>query len=94
MSAILRPDSIRECSVGGQIISGRFHSACGHFIPMSTRFSDCLRSNCRFSSRHAHTAAQCPSDCVRTMAAPIRNPIRISPYRCGNCIQRDYAGSS
>ncbi|KZV71656.1 hypothetical protein PENSPDRAFT_650516 [Peniophora sp. CONT] len=88
------------------IISGRFYSGCGHFAPMSTRFQDCMRPNCLFSSRHEHPVGErCPATpeapvtdvctgcrsphCIRMMAQPIRNPIRVSPACCSNCIAGD-----
>ncbi|KAI0318951.1 hypothetical protein OF83DRAFT_1163209 [Amylostereum chailletii] len=74
------------------IISGRYHSSCGHFIPMSTRFQDCMRPNCLFSSRHAHPVGCRSPSCVRMMALPIRNPIRVSPTICGDCLQRGRTG--
>ncbi|VDB99746.1 unnamed protein product [Peniophora sp. CBMAI 1063] len=85
------------------IISGRFHSACGHFEPMSTSRQDCMRPDCIFSARHEHPGGQryAPAPrapvvdvrsgckCARMMAQPIRNPIRVSPARCANCLERD-----
>lgn len=41
-----------------QVIDGRLHLACQHFIPMSTRKQDCLRPNCLFSRNHAHPVGE------------------------------------
>ncbi|KAG8217494.1 hypothetical protein J3R82DRAFT_5642, partial [Butyriboletus roseoflavus] len=70
-----------------QIIDGRYHTPCGHFVSMSTRVQDCLRPNCLFSRRHMHPIAQgCKSQsCVRLMALPVKNPIRLSPSVCSSC---------
>ncbi|RDB21058.1 hypothetical protein Hypma_011580 [Hypsizygus marmoreus] len=76
-----------------QIIDGRFHTPCGHFIEMSTRFQDCLRPNCLFSRRHAHPIGCRSSNCNRLMALPVRNPIRISPTRCSACVERERGGT-
>ncbi|EIM89984.1 uncharacterized protein STEHIDRAFT_52285, partial [Stereum hirsutum FP-91666 SS1] len=53
---------------------GRFHTACGHFVSMSTRLQDCLRPNCLFSRRHP-VGCKSPA-CCRMMSVPVRNPIR------------------
>ncbi|KAG1731904.1 hypothetical protein EDB19DRAFT_1640579, partial [Suillus lakei] len=64
------------------IIDGRYHTECSHFIAMSTKFQDCLRPNCLFSVRHVHPTACRSQSCIRLMALPIKNPIRISPSEC------------
>ncbi|KAH8099489.1 hypothetical protein BXZ70DRAFT_1000738 [Cristinia sonorae] len=74
------------------VIDGRYHTTCGHFIAMSTRLQDCLRPNCLFSSRHCHAAGCKSSQCVRLMVAPQRNPIRISETRCADCVMRGAEG--
>ncbi|KAA1471197.1 hypothetical protein DENSPDRAFT_776322, partial [Dentipellis sp. KUC8613] len=66
---------------------GRFHTHCGHFVSMSTRLQDCLRPNCIFSRRHAHPTGCKPGECIRMMALPVRNPIRISETKCGDCLR-------
>ncbi|KAG2157077.1 hypothetical protein DEU56DRAFT_722331, partial [Suillus clintonianus] len=68
------------------IIDGRYHPECSHFIAMSTKFQDCLRPNCLFSTRHAHPIACKSQACIRLMALPMKNPIRISPSKCGDCL--------
>ncbi|KAG2349931.1 hypothetical protein BDR05DRAFT_972835 [Suillus weaverae] len=68
------------------IIDGRYHTECSHFIAMSTKFQDCLRPNCLFSVRHVHPTACRSQSCIRLMALPTKNPIRISPSKCGDCI--------
>ncbi|PFH54378.1 hypothetical protein AMATHDRAFT_170207 [Amanita thiersii Skay4041] len=75
------------------IIDGRYHTACGHFYAMSTRHHDCLRPNCLFSRRHTHLTGCRSPGCVRLMALPVRNPIRISPTVCSDCISRERIGS-
>ncbi|KAF9227949.1 hypothetical protein BS17DRAFT_746948 [Gyrodon lividus] len=67
------------------IIDGRFHTPCGHFISMSTRVQDCLRPNCLFSRRHIHPIGCKSQSCIRLMALPVKNPIRISPAVCPIC---------
>ncbi|KDQ60846.1 hypothetical protein JAAARDRAFT_564059 [Jaapia argillacea MUCL 33604] len=94
------------------IIDGRYHPPCGHFIGMSTRHQDCFRQNCIFSSRHIHLTGPwippaycrdgklandsrigCKSQsCVRLMQLPVRNPIRISPTPCADCMIRERQG--
>ncbi|KAG1772653.1 hypothetical protein EDD22DRAFT_767856, partial [Suillus occidentalis] len=68
------------------IIDGRYHTECGHFIAMSTKFQDCLRPNCLFSVRHVHPTACKSQSCIRLMALPTKNPIRISPSKCCDCV--------
>ncbi|TFK76470.1 hypothetical protein BDN72DRAFT_755973 [Pluteus cervinus] len=75
------------------MIDGRFHTECGHFVAMSTRTQDCLRANCLFSRRHVHPIGCKASGCVRLMALPVRNPIRISPTVCNDCNSRDRDGT-
>ncbi|RPD66035.1 hypothetical protein L227DRAFT_130341 [Lentinus tigrinus ALCF2SS1-6] len=60
------------------VIDGRLHLLCQHFIPMSTRQQDCLRPNCLFSRNHAHPVGCRSNSCARMMQPPQRNPIRIS----------------
>ncbi|KAF8136334.1 hypothetical protein EV363DRAFT_1428740 [Boletus edulis] len=67
------------------IIDGRYHTPCGHFVSMSTRLQDCLRANCLFSRRHVHPVGCKSQFCIRLMALPVRNPIRVSPTVCSNC---------
>ncbi|KAI0062286.1 hypothetical protein BV25DRAFT_1804024, partial [Artomyces pyxidatus] len=74
------------------IIDGRYHTQCGHFVSMSTRLQDCMRPNCIFSVRHIHPTGCKSSSCLRMMAPPVRNPIRHSATRCGDCVQWDLSG--
>ncbi|OCB84297.1 hypothetical protein A7U60_g8977 [Sanghuangporus baumii] len=71
------------------IIDGRFHTACGHFVSMATRTQDCLRPDCLFSRRHAHPYGCKSPNCIRMMSLPVKNPIRISPVKCADCISRE-----
>ncbi|KAF8921331.1 hypothetical protein CPB85DRAFT_318924 [Mucidula mucida] len=66
------------------IIDGRYHTECGHFYAMATRQQDCLRDNCVFSARHTHPRCRAAT-CIRLMALPVRNPIRVSPTKCSDC---------
>ncbi|KAH9934791.1 uncharacterized protein B0H18DRAFT_1082574 [Fomitopsis serialis] len=75
------------------IIDGRFHLECQHFIPMSTRTQDCLQPNCLFSRRHAHQGGCRSPSCVRLMTPPQRNPIRISETKCADCVMRERTGA-
>ncbi|TFK29916.1 hypothetical protein FA15DRAFT_187672 [Coprinopsis marcescibilis] len=68
------------------IIDGRYHTSCFHFVEMATKSVDCLRNNCLFSSRHTHPIGCRNSECVRVMSHPVKNPIRVSPASCPNCI--------
>ncbi|KAI0082684.1 hypothetical protein K474DRAFT_1681103 [Panus rudis PR-1116 ss-1] len=72
------------------IMDGRYHTSCGHFVAMSTRMQDCLRPNCVFSSRHPVGCKS--SSCIRLMVPPQRNPIRISESRCADCVMRGPEG--
>ncbi|KII88542.1 hypothetical protein PLICRDRAFT_111412, partial [Plicaturopsis crispa FD-325 SS-3] len=74
------------------VMDGRYHTACGHFVSMASRIQDCLRPNCLFSRRHEHVACKDPA-CIRLMNPPVRNPIRISPTKCGECVVRDRHGT-
>ncbi|KAF9246542.1 hypothetical protein BU15DRAFT_7411, partial [Melanogaster broomeanus] len=67
------------------IIDGRFNIDCGHFENMSTRLQDCLRPNCLFSRRHVHVVGCKSQSCIRLMALPVKNPIRICPSTCSGC---------
>ncbi|TDL27450.1 hypothetical protein BD410DRAFT_714494, partial [Rickenella mellea] len=71
------------------IIDGRFHTPCGHFISMATRTQDCNQGHCLFSRRHQHPVGCKSPSCLRMMALPVKNPIRISPNKCGDCVTRD-----
>ncbi|KAI0273606.1 hypothetical protein BC834DRAFT_921638 [Gloeopeniophorella convolvens] len=72
------------------IIDGRYHTLCGHFMPLSTRRQDCMRPNCLFSTRHPSGPAGCESSaCQRLMGLPIRNPIRLSPTHCPDCVRKE-----
>ncbi|KAH7916062.1 hypothetical protein BJ138DRAFT_996652, partial [Hygrophoropsis aurantiaca] len=75
------------------IMDGRYHTDCGHFISMSSRLQDCLRPNCLFSRRHIHPTGCKSQSCVRLMALPVRNPIRISPTKCLDCLTRQREGA-
>lgn len=75
------------------IIDGRFHLECQHFIPMHTRMQDCLRPNCLFSRRHAHPVGCRSPSCVRMMTTPQRNPIRMSETKCADCVMRERTGA-
>ncbi|KAG2136973.1 uncharacterized protein EDB93DRAFT_1041834, partial [Suillus bovinus] len=70
------------------IIYGRFHIECSHFIVMSMRFQDYLQPNCLFSSSHVHPIACRSHKCIRSMDLPFRNPIHLSPSKCGDCVFR------
>ncbi|KAM6500542.1 hypothetical protein JOM56_003556, partial [Amanita muscaria] len=70
------------------IIDGRYHTECGHFFAMDTSRYDCRKSNCLFSREHVHPNNCRSSTCIRLMALPIRNPIRISPTVCAECISK------
>ncbi|KAF9564659.1 hypothetical protein CPC08DRAFT_660221 [Agrocybe pediades] len=65
------------------VIDGRYHPECGHFYAMATRKQDCYRNNCLFSERHMAGCAS--SACIRMMAPPAHNPIRLSPTVCAEC---------
>ncbi|KAI0054044.1 hypothetical protein FA95DRAFT_1480569, partial [Auriscalpium vulgare] len=65
------------------IIDGRYHTECRHFVSMSTRFQDCTRPDCIFSSRHPNGCKS--ASCLRLMSPPIRNPIRVSAILCADC---------
>ncbi|EIN07415.1 hypothetical protein PUNSTDRAFT_71198, partial [Punctularia strigosozonata HHB-11173 SS5] len=67
------------------IMDGRWHPQCRHFISMSTRFQDCMKPNCVFSSRHEHGSGGKSPTCIRMMQLPVKNPIRISPALCADC---------
>ncbi|KAF9653103.1 hypothetical protein BDM02DRAFT_3108239 [Thelephora ganbajun] len=71
------------------IIDGRFHSTCGHFVGMSTRLQDCNRPDCLFSRRHEHPVGCKSHQCRRMMSLPVHNPIRLSDSLCGDCIIRN-----
>ncbi|KAF8486490.1 hypothetical protein JB92DRAFT_2760306, partial [Gautieria morchelliformis] len=71
------------------IVDGRYHTPCGHFVSMSTRRYDCLRSNCLFSQRHHHPYGCKSQNCIRMMGLPVKNPIRVSPTPCVTCRQRE-----
>ncbi|KAL6308991.1 hypothetical protein BKA93DRAFT_814919 [Sparassis latifolia] len=73
------------------IIDGRYHLECQHFIPMHTRTQDCLRADCLFSRRHP-VGCKSPS-CSRLMSTPQRNPIRMSETKCGDCVMRERSGA-
>ncbi|KIL00424.1 hypothetical protein PAXRUDRAFT_29838 [Paxillus rubicundulus Ve08.2h10] len=68
------------------IIDGRYHTPCSHFVHMSTQHQDCLRPNCLFSRRHVHPTGCKSHSCIRLMALPVKNPIRISPAACAICV--------
>ncbi|TDL19127.1 hypothetical protein BD410DRAFT_774313 [Rickenella mellea] len=69
------------------VVDGRFHTQCGHFISMATRTQDCFQDDCVFSSRHP---CECRSkSCIRKMNLPVKNPIRISKTMCGDCRTRE-----
>ncbi|KAH9997300.1 hypothetical protein BJV77DRAFT_75372 [Russula vinacea] len=68
------------------IIDGRFHQTCCHFKAMATRRQDCMRRFCFFSYRHPANCSPKTCRCKRTMDQPIRNPIRLSPTRCPDCV--------
>ncbi|KZT26221.1 hypothetical protein NEOLEDRAFT_1155744 [Neolentinus lepideus HHB14362 ss-1] len=70
------------------IIDGRWHTPCGHFIAISTHRQDCQRPNCVFSRRHVHLIGCTSRSCIRLMDLPVRNPIRISPTSCADCTIR------
>ncbi|KAG0707791.1 hypothetical protein DFH29DRAFT_895376 [Suillus ampliporus] len=55
---------------------------------MSTKFQDCLRPLCLFSVRHVHPTGCKSQSCIRLMALPTKNPIRISPSICYDCVLR------
>ncbi|KAG6333131.1 hypothetical protein ID866_5958, partial [Astraeus odoratus] len=75
--------------VCSQLIDGRFHTECGHFIGLHSRVQDCLRPNCLFSRRHSHMVGCKSQSCIRLMALPVKNPIRISPTVCSDCKARE-----
>ncbi|KIM65231.1 hypothetical protein SCLCIDRAFT_14943 [Scleroderma citrinum Foug A] len=68
------------------VIDGRYHTECGHFINMHSHVQDCLRPNCIFSGRHSHCVGCKSQSCIRLMSLPVKNPIRISPTTCGDCV--------
>ncbi|KAJ8594334.1 hypothetical protein M405DRAFT_872229 [Rhizopogon salebrosus TDB-379] len=70
------------------IIDGRYHTDCSHFVSISTGFKDCLRPNCLFSVRHIHLTGCKSQSCIRLMALPVKNPIRISHSICNECKER------
>ncbi|EFI28380.1 hypothetical protein CC1G_13914 [Coprinopsis cinerea okayama7 len=74
------------------IIDGRYHTQCFHFVEMATRSVDCLRPDCLFSSRHVHPVGCRNSQCIRLMNQPVKNPIRVSPSNCPNCIHKSLGG--
>ncbi|KAF8228190.1 hypothetical protein L208DRAFT_259573 [Tricholoma matsutake] len=67
-----------------KIQDGRYYAGCGHFYAMATRVQDCLQQNCLFSGRHVHIGCR-STNCIRLMAQPVHNPIRMSPSICGDC---------
>ncbi|CCA71430.1 hypothetical protein PIIN_05369 [Serendipita indica DSM 11827] len=67
------------------VVDGRFHQACLHFVPMSTHFRDCLEPNCVFSSQHRHPPKCASNACIHHMTPSAKNPIRLSPSRCPQC---------
>ncbi|KIP09135.1 hypothetical protein PHLGIDRAFT_68202, partial [Phlebiopsis gigantea 11061_1 CR5-6] len=71
---------------------GRYHTACHHFIAMSTRVQDCMQPICLFSARHIHPIGCKSSACHRLMSPPQRNPIRISDSKCADCLMRERDG--
>ncbi|KAI6109172.1 hypothetical protein EDD16DRAFT_1615891 [Pisolithus croceorrhizus] len=75
------------------VIDGRYHTECGHFVGMHSEVHDCWRPNCLFSKRHLHSGCKSQS-CIRLMALPVKNPIRISPTTCGDCIAIERAAAA
>ncbi|OAX44625.1 hypothetical protein K503DRAFT_678345, partial [Rhizopogon vinicolor AM-OR11-026] len=71
------------------IIDGRYFTHCGHFVPMSTGCKDCLQPNCLFSFRHVHLTGCKSQSCVRLMALPVKNPIRIVETMCNDCTRAE-----
>ncbi|KAJ6596866.1 hypothetical protein DFH09DRAFT_103771 [Mycena vulgaris] len=68
------------------IIDGRSHAVCGHFVALATRREDCLRPDCLFSRRHMHLGQCRSATCIRLMSPPALNPIRNSPTQCPQCV--------
>ncbi|KAJ7632592.1 hypothetical protein FB45DRAFT_912876 [Roridomyces roridus] len=68
------------------IIDGRRHKLCGHFVALATRRQDCRRVDCLFSERHMHMGQCRSASCLRLMSPPTFNPIRESPTRCPQCV--------
>ncbi|KAJ6547538.1 hypothetical protein B0H19DRAFT_273153 [Mycena capillaripes] len=68
------------------IIDGRSHKPCGHFVAIDTRRCDCMQERCLFSSRHMHRGQCRSTNCIRLMAPPTLNPIRQSPTLCPQCV--------
>ncbi|KAF9005628.1 hypothetical protein BDQ17DRAFT_359963 [Cyathus striatus] len=50
--------------------------------------SGLLETYVLFSRRHTHPSGCRSPNCVRLMALPVRNPIRISPVHCSDCITK------
>ncbi|PVF93286.1 hypothetical protein CPB86DRAFT_777169 [Serendipita vermifera] len=71
------------------VVDGRFHQACFHFVPLSTHFRDCLESNCVFSSQHRHPPKCASNACIHHMTPSAKNPIRLSPTPCPRCSALD-----
>ncbi|KAL1673334.1 hypothetical protein EV122DRAFT_270574 [Schizophyllum commune] len=74
------------------VIDGRYYTQCGHFTAMASNLKDCRRPNCLFSSQHIHPVGCRSPGCIRVMSPPAKNPIRESPTRCPDCMQRDRNG--
>ncbi|KAJ7685183.1 hypothetical protein DFH06DRAFT_1157727 [Mycena polygramma] len=68
------------------IIDGRSHKSCGHFVALDTRRHDCLRPECLFSIRHMHRGQCRSASCIRLMSPPALNPIRESRTLCPSCV--------
>ncbi|KAF8694335.1 hypothetical protein AX14_002079 [Amanita brunnescens Koide BX004] len=72
------------------VIDGRYHTECGHFYAMNTRQHDCRQPNCLFSDQHVHTTGCSSPLCIRLMAVPVKNPIRISTMVCCDCTAKEH----
>jgi hypothetical protein len=68
-----------------QVVDGRFHQACCHFVPLSTHFRDCLESNCIFSSQHRHPPSTFPFLCF-TPNGSITHPHHLAECASNACI--------
>ncbi|KAL1735324.1 hypothetical protein FB107DRAFT_260094 [Schizophyllum commune] len=85
-------NAISLCTMCYNVIDGRYYTQCGHFTAMASNLKDCRRPNCLFSSQHIHPVGCRSPGCIRVMSPPAKNPIRESPTRCPDCMQRDRNG--
>ncbi|OSD01610.1 hypothetical protein PYCCODRAFT_488893 [Trametes coccinea BRFM310] len=71
-----------------QVIDGKLHLLCQHFIPMSTRQQDCLRPNCLFSRNHAHPVGERRFPCFGNPTMLIRLDAGCRSPSCQRMMQQ------